>query len=1027
MTCDAEGTGHSLGRWGPFRQHTLLDRTASCPPAISMDRCMNAESGGRNHRNGSRAVANWPPSVDWVNQYGVVAVGLLAVPAAVATYLANQSGHGKVQKTWNENELTRRAKKLVELTARANDISTTWAHGSGKESLAVTEIVGETDQESKVKAEAGLCVAEPQQEPSAVRFHDLLDACRELAQMHAAHDALTSGLGRAVVALARELPEATIGTAEGTKQRFQDGAVLAELLRDYRRCQACVRSCCLPTQASIELHQHLAELRAPAIAGERALRALRKRDLGKALQLIWLAHEYLPHVIASGLLSAVVGVVRTAELYYRTRTLEVFREAAWTWTAFRQTSCALLLSRSVGLLMDIVRERVQDVGERGIANTLRVKMYQALLRKDFEWYRLGRKDQRNVDELLNEIYILPVDVQSFLSLPRQLVELFASVGSQVAIIKNRSSSLLYALVVIHWISSVLQAGLMSIKDHWVKRVQDANPKPEFSSFVEPLLPENLPTVRSFAAEEKAATSWQVYWENDAQIDQSVHAIRQAIQPLEQCLQELAGFFERGWCGKLCKAGWLRVEDMQQLATSAQEISHALKAVPGQIAGARDKLRPLARAWDLLELDPVIDHGDGWIPRDALGGIARARGDLAFEAVDFTYPGGDPLLYGVTFGVPAGTTLGLTGTSGSGKSTLFGLLKRFYHPTSGRITLDGVDIREYNQRWLRKQFAAVLQPPRILSCTLWENLTLGCTAEPTMAGVEDACRAAQVWDELVSDARRLPNGLYTHVTGEIFSGGELQRLAIARALLLDAPILLLDEATSALDSESQRRVQRALTRFARGRTVLTIAHRLETIRDADKIVCLHAGRIAEEGSHKSLVNHHVSARVDYANDSALQEDVNLGPTSSQERSGLVVLSVRRAGVAEGAGVRLGFNAVRLPGSESVVRMEFRGAGVYAELYKQQIEATLAVDVRGATSQAATTARVVSSRGEVLERLWRTREKLLAFQLPHDCAGTDPVLEQLRCALADACETLADLEKSDGNATRPATPKAPASRL
>ncbi|MEH0929098.1 ABC transporter ATP-binding protein [Micromonospora sp. CPCC 205558] len=231
--------------------------------------------------------------------------------------------------------------------------------------------------------------------------------------------------------------------------------------------------------------------------------------------------------------------------------------------------------------------------------------------------------------------------------------------------------------------------------------------------------------------------------------------------------------------------------------------------------------------------------------------ARVRGHLRLEDVTFGYPGSDTAaLAGITLDVPAGTSLALVGETGSGKSTLAGLVSRLHDPTAGRITVDGVDLRDLRLADLAAIVGVVSQETYLLHTTVRENLRYA-RPEATDTEIEDAARAAQIHDLIVG----LPDGYDTMVgsRGHRFSGGEKQRLAIARTLLRDPRILVLDEATSALDTETERAVQRAFDVLAEGRTTITIAHRLSTVRDADQIAVLDHGRIVEAGTHDSLLD------------------------------------------------------------------------------------------------------------------------------------------------------------------------------
>ena len=233
---------------------------------------------------------------------------------------------------------------------------------------------------------------------------------------------------------------------------------------------------------------------------------------------------------------------------------------------------------------------------------------------------------------------------------------------------------------------------------------------------------------------------------------------------------------------------------------------------------------------------------------------RVRGDVTLEHVSFAYdaavgPDQHLVLHDIDLHVPAGTSLALVGETGSGKTTLAGLVARLHDPTSGRVLVDGVDVRDVRLADLAQVVGVVSQDTYLLHASVRDNLR---HARPgaTDAEIEDACRAARIHDVLAG----LPDGYDTVVgaRGHRFSGGEQQRLAIARTLLRDPAVLVLDEATSALDNETERAVQAALDHAARGRTTITIAHRLSTVRDADQIAVLDHGRVVELGSHDELV-------------------------------------------------------------------------------------------------------------------------------------------------------------------------------
>jgi ATP-binding cassette subfamily B protein len=302
-----------------------------------------------------------------------------------------------------------------------------------------------------------------------------------------------------------------------------------------------------------------------------------------------------------------------------------------------------------------------------------------------------------------------------------------------------------------------------------------------------------------------------------------------------------------WIGaRDVREGLMSVGELVQFVIYAVMVAGAVGALTEvwselqRAAGATERLVELLGAEDAV--------GD---PQNAVPVPDVQNGAIAFENVIFRYPGRPTVsaLDGINLTVKPGETVALVGPSGAGKTTIIQLIQRFYDPSEGAIKIGGVDLRDMDRAAFRQHMALVPQDPVIFADTARENIRFG-RPSATDAEVEDAAKAAAAHDFLTA----LPEGYDSYVgeRGVMLSGGQKQRIAIARAILRDAPILLLDEATSALDAESESAVQAAVEDLARTRTTLIVAHRLATVKKADRIVVFDAGKIVAEGTHDSLV-------------------------------------------------------------------------------------------------------------------------------------------------------------------------------
>ncbi len=363
----------------------------------------------------------------------------------------------------------------------------------------------------------------------------------------------------------------------------------------------------------------------------------------------------------------------------------------------------------------------------------------------------------------------------------------------------------------------------------------------------------IATIKSFTAERAEAARIAEGSRAYQRANESAIRLSSAFVPLIRIAIVLGFMATLVFGGRLVLAGVLGVGIYSTLVFMTQRLLWPLTRLGQTFDLYQRAMASTRRIMALLDTAPTMHDGARDLPAPV---HAPEPGEVRLEAVRFAYRDedqpdglGDDVLRGVDMEIAAGRTTAIVGSTGAGKSTLVKLLLRFYDPIDGRVTLDGVDLRELKRAQLRRRIGLVSQDVFLFHGTVRENLQYG-DADASDAELRRACEMAEAWAFIAA----LPRGLDTVVgeRGQKLSGGQRQRLSIARALLKDPPILILDEATSAVDNETEAAIQRSLERASQGRTTVVIAHRLSTVVNADRIYVMEHGRVAEVGDHRQLL-------------------------------------------------------------------------------------------------------------------------------------------------------------------------------
>lgn len=351
------------------------------------------------------------------------------------------------------------------------------------------------------------------------------------------------------------------------------------------------------------------------------------------------------------------------------------------------------------------------------------------------------------------------------------------------------------------------------------------------------------TVASYSKEKAAAQQFNEMSDELRKTGIRAQICGGVMGPLMNCISNFGFVLIAAFGGWFSFKGWITVGTIQAFILYSKQFSRPINEIANQYANIQTAIAGAERIFEVMETKPEPDDGKSDMKAE------NVRGDIDFEDIRFGYDADKPVLKGFSLEIEQGRKIAIVGATGSGKTTIVNLLTRFYEPDGGRITVDGMDITDIPKDELRRSIGIVLQDTVLFRGTIEENIRYGREDAPE----EDVIRAARHAnaDEFI---RRLPDGYKTQLAegGTNLSQGQRQLLTIARAVLADPKILILDEATSSVDTRTEMHIQSAMVALMKNRTSLIIAHRLSTIRDADTIVVIDGGRVAESGRHEELI-------------------------------------------------------------------------------------------------------------------------------------------------------------------------------
>lgn len=546
--------------------------------------------------------------------------------------------------------------------------------------------------------------------------------------------------------------------------------------------------------------------------------------MNQVLQIVRLLHPYWRFIGQSLLVGAMISLLSLPGPYLT----KMLIDDVYPHQDFALLDFVLLVGAAVSLFAGLAGALSAHFGRRvgiGMGFDFQARLYRHLQRLDFGFF-----DRRETGEILSRFDDMQASIGNVIAMISALVmnSLQLLIFPAVLFYLNWQLALI-SLAVLPF-DALLAVGTRSHYQRLATRIAEEGAALSARAY------ESLASIRTIQALGLEANFFEKLRDRFLGVArlQIRASLLQQGSGFASAVIRSAGSLAYGWYGwSRVLQGDLSLGTFMAFSGYTGYLYGPIQSLIGLLPQLESTLVHTRRFLEVYELRPAIEDRLGAVP------LKEVRGEIAFCGVSFGY-NGTPVLRNLNLKIPARQCLALVGRSGAGKSTLVKLIPRFYDPTEGYVALDGRDIRQYQLKSLRRRVGFAMQGSAIFQGTIWENLTFG--RDIPVQDVEDAARAAYIHNFVIS----LPQGYHTPLGegGAGISEGQKQRLALARVLLLDTPILILDEPTSALDAESEEAIRKALRTVREGRTTIIIAHRPATIQEADEVVVLKGGQIAE---------------------------------------------------------------------------------------------------------------------------------------------------------------------------------------